>query len=244
MNMYIDLFQHIALFLDINELRNWGNVSRSQLLTNRVWKNLVKNKWHAIYGVIMRTSFNINDWNMKAKNILNGFSFRLDIFDREHGSSIFRLSAYAADVRYQKKGYFASYEADSRYGVIEAAIPGNRLRPSVSVNSHLISDILVETFEVGEFVEVQWRYNRSWPFGWWLGVVNSIEEGKIIIDFMSYAQKSRWRQTTAKIDNERFVEVFDGCSTGAVRKLTDKEQIEGQLRQSKWLYDNLFLAGK
>ena len=36
---------------------------------------------------------------------------------------------------------------------------------------------------MGEEVELQWKGRRSHPFGWWLGTVQSVQDGRITLVF-------------------------------------------------------------
>ncbi|CAL9018697.1 unnamed protein product, partial [Prunus brigantina] len=60
---------------------------------------------------------------------------------------------------------------------IENGVPWERLRaPPIETPPHDLhmSDCLNE-LQPGDHIEIQWRRNKEFPYGWWYGVVGHLE---------------------------------------------------------------------
>ncbi|KAJ6984925.1 hypothetical protein NC653_023039 [Populus alba x Populus x berolinensis] len=109
------------------------------------------------------------------------FWFPAQVFNRENGHVGFMLSCYDAELNY-----------DPRTDTFQARAP------SVDTSPHdlHISDYLHDLLP-GDHIEIQWRRNKEFPYGWWYGVVGHLEScdgnenycrchnsGKFILSFL------------------------------------------------------------
>ncbi|CAL5201981.1 unnamed protein product [Lathyrus oleraceus] len=171
------------------------------------------------------------------------FWFPAQVYNRENGHVGFMLSCYDAKVSYdsQTNTFQAKYPAHGRRGdARECGIPWKRLRtPPVDTCSHdlHISDCL-DDLHPGDHIEIQWRKNKEYPYGWWYGVVGHLEscDGNenhcrchisetVVVEFKHYTPGSRWRQTgiNRKDHREEGNEV-DGFY-GGIRKIESENEI-------------------
>ncbi|KAL6563748.1 hypothetical protein OROGR_002707 [Orobanche gracilis] len=171
------------------------------------------------------------------------FWFPAQVYNRENGHLGFMMSCYDAMVGYDRKTdtFHARYQPHgTRPGTIETGVTWDRLRaPLVDTSPHdlHISDCLNE-LRPGDHMEIQWRRNKEFPYGWWYGVVGHsetcdgnadycrcVDSDTVVLEFNQYAQSSRWRQTRLdrKDHREKGNEV-DGFY-GGVRKLYGHEEI-------------------
>ncbi|KAL3699611.1 hypothetical protein R1sor_017633 [Riccia sorocarpa] len=169
--------------------------------------------------------------------------FPAQIYNRENGHVGFMLSCYDAEVRYDRltDTFSARYPPHGpRAIVVEECVPWSRLRaPPVDTSAHELhaSDCL-EELRPGDHVEVQWRRNKEFPYGWWYGVVGHTDncfrdarhcrchsEDTVWLEFKQYTEGSRWRQ--AAVDRKSHREEGNEAEGfyGGVRKLRSKEEI-------------------
>ncbi|KAJ8633284.1 hypothetical protein MRB53_026620 [Persea americana] len=171
------------------------------------------------------------------------FWFPAQVYNREHGHVGFMLSCYDADLSYDSPtdSFHARYPPHGRRTmVIEEGVKWERLRaPPVETPAHElhISDCLND-LRPGDHIEIQWRRNKEFPYGWWYGVVGHLEScdenehlchchnsDTVMLNFNHYTPGSRWRQTTVNRKNHR----EEGNETdgfyGGIRKLHNKEEI-------------------
>ncbi|KAK4492335.1 hypothetical protein RD792_003139 [Penstemon davidsonii] len=171
------------------------------------------------------------------------FWFPAQVYNRENGHVGFLLSCYDAELSYDQRTdtFQARYPPHGRRAsTIESCVTWNRVRaPPVETSPHdlHISDCLNE-LHPGDHIEIQWRRNKEFPYGWWYGVVGHLEtcDGNInycrchdsdtlVLEFNHYTPGSRWRRTTVnRKDYREEGNEADGFY-GGIRKLGTKEEI-------------------
>ncbi|KAJ6385390.1 hypothetical protein OIU77_028548 [Salix suchowensis] len=108
------------------------------------------------------------------------FRFPAQVFNRENGHVGFMLSCYDAELNYDPRTdtFQARYPPHGRRAIAtESGVPWERLRaPSVDTSPRdlHISDCLHDLLP-GDHIEIQWRRNKEFPYGWWYGVVGHLE---------------------------------------------------------------------
>ncbi|KAG6513860.1 F-box protein At2g32560-like [Zingiber officinale] len=169
--------------------------------------------------------------------------FPAQVYNREHQHVGFLLSCYDAQVRYDCRTdtFLARYPPHGRRALVtEEGVEWKRLRaPPVNTcacDLH-ISDCLSELCP-GDHIEIQWRKNKEFPYGWWYGVIGHLEScdgnehfchcqmsNSIVLEFNQYTAGSRWRR--ASIDRKSHRE--EGNETdgfyGGIRKLQSQDEI-------------------
>lgn len=169
------------------------------------------------------------------------FCFPAQVYNRENGHVGFMLSCYDAHISYDPRTdtFQARYPPHGRRAVaIESGVPWERLRaPPVDTTPHdlHISDCLHE-LRPGDHIEIQWRRNKEFPYGWWFGVVGHLEScdgnycrchdsDTLVLEFNQYTPGSRWRHTTVnRKDHREEGNEVDGFY-GGIRKLNTEEEI-------------------
>ncbi|KAH0465847.1 hypothetical protein IEQ34_005950 [Dendrobium chrysotoxum] len=171
------------------------------------------------------------------------FWFPAQIYNREHGHVGFMLSCYDAELSYDcnTDTFHAKYPPHGRRTiVIEEGVEWDRIRaPPIDTLAHdlHISDCLHD-LHPGDHIEIQWRRNKEFPYGWWYGVVGHLQpcDGNehfcrchssetIILEFNQYTPGSRWRQATInRKDHREEGNETDGFY-GGIRKLYSKDEI-------------------
>ncbi|KAF4371978.1 F-box protein At2g26850 [Cannabis sativa] len=171
------------------------------------------------------------------------FFFPAQVYNRENGHVGFMLSCYDAQVSYDPRTdtFQARYPPHGRRAVaVETGVPWERLRaPPVETPPHdlHLSDCLHELCP-GDHIEIQWRRNKEFPYGWWYGVVGHLEScdgnenycrchdsDTVVLDFNQYTPGSRWRHTTvSRKDHREEGNEADGFY-GGIRKLNKEEEI-------------------
>eukprot|EP00250_Pteridium_aquilinum_P012263 c20608_g1_i1 orf=298-1392(-) len=170
-------------------------------------------------------------------------SFPAQVYNREHGHVGFLLSCYDAELSYDRKSntFKARYPPHgSRTVVTEEGVQWNRLRaPPIPTQAHELheSDCL-DVLRPGDHVEVQWRRNKDFPYGWWYGIVGHSDtctpesrrcschlDDTVWLEFNQYAAGSRWRRAAVnrKTHREEGNET-EGFYAG-IRKLQHKGEI-------------------
>ncbi|KAG0478746.1 hypothetical protein HPP92_013465 [Vanilla planifolia] len=174
------------------------------------------------------------------------FWFPAQVYNREHGHVGFMLSCYDAELCYDcnTDTFHARYPPHGRRTiVIEEGVQWDRVRtPPVDTLAHElhVSDCLHD-LQPGDHVEIQWRRNKEFPYGWWYGNVGHLEScngnehycrcktsDTLVLEFNQYAHGSRWRRAVInRKDHREEGNETDGFY-GGMRKLHDKDEI------SKW----------
>ncbi|TKY57124.1 F-box protein [Spatholobus suberectus] len=183
------------------------------------------------------------------------FWFPAQVYNRENGHVGFMLSCYDAELSYDPHTdtFQARYPPHGRRAVaVEHDIPWERLRaPPVDTLPHdlHISDCLYG-LHPGDHVEIQWRRNKEFPYGWWYGVVGHLElcdgnenychchsSDTVMLEFNQYTPDSRWRRTAiSRKDHREEGNEADGFY-GGIRKI--KSDTEISLWKSLWPSDVL-----
>uniref|UniRef100_A0A5B6ZZ94 Putative F-box family protein isoform 1 n=1 Tax=Davidia involucrata TaxID=16924 RepID=A0A5B6ZZ94_DAVIN len=171
------------------------------------------------------------------------FWFPAQVYNREDGHVGFMLSCYDAELSYDLRTdtFQARYPPHGRREIaVEKGVTWDRLRaPPVNTSPHdlHISDCLNE-LRPGDHIEIQWRRNKEFPYGWWYGVVGHLEScdgndnycrchgsDTVVLEFNQYTPGSRWRRTSInrKCHREEGNEA-DGFY-GGIRKLYSSDEI-------------------
>lgn len=171
------------------------------------------------------------------------FWFPAQVYNRENGHVGFMLSCYDADLSYDSHTdtFQARYPPHGRRSAaIEIGVSWDRLRaPPVETSPHdlHISDCLND-LRPRDHIEIQWRRNKQFPYGWWYGVVGHLEacdgnenychcheSDTVVLEFNQYAPGSRWRHTMInRRDHREEGNEADGFY-GGMRKLYHKDEI-------------------
>lgn len=171
------------------------------------------------------------------------FWFPAQVYNRESGHVGFMLSCYDAELSYDSHTdtFQARYPPHGRRTVaIENGVSWDRLRaPPVETPPHDLhmSDCLNE-LHPGDHIEIQWRRNKEFPYGWWYGVVGHLEscDGNesycrchnsetVVLEFNQYTPGSRWRRTSInRKDHREEGNEADGFY-GGIRKLCRNDEI-------------------
>lgn len=174
--------------------------------------------------------------------------FPAQVYNRENGHVGFMLSCYDAEVSYDRLSdtFNARYPPHGRRAInIEEGVPWDRLRkPPIDTPSHDLhaSDCLDE-LRPGNHIEIQWRKNKEFPYGWWYGVVGHLDScdgdehychchnsDTVILEFNHYTPGSRWRQTVVNRNNHKEVGNDTDGFYGGIRKLHGKDEISAWRR--------------
>ncbi|KAM3202554.1 F-box protein [Capsicum annuum] len=171
------------------------------------------------------------------------FWFPAQVYNRENGHVGFMLSCYDAELSYDLKtdSFQARYPPHGRRAIaIETGVTWDRLRaPPLDTSPHdlYISDCLTELCP-GDHIEIQWRRNKEFPYGWWYGVVGHLQtcdgneyycrchdSDTVVLEFNQYTPGSRWRTTNIdRKDRREEGNEADGFY-GGIRKLQSNEEI-------------------
>ncbi|CAI9106168.1 OLC1v1005248C1 [Oldenlandia corymbosa var. corymbosa] len=171
------------------------------------------------------------------------FWFPAQVYNRENGHVGFMLSCYDAELSYDARTdtFQARYPPHGNRAIaIETGVTWDRLRaPPIDTPPHNlhISDCLSE-LHPGDHIEIQWRRNKEFPYGWWYGVVGHLEtcdgnsnycrchhSDTVVLEFNQYTPGSRWRTTTvSRRDHREEGNEADGFY-GGIRRLHKTEEI-------------------
>ncbi|KAL1216991.1 F-box protein [Cardamine amara subsp. amara] len=171
------------------------------------------------------------------------FWFPAQVYNRENGHVGFMLSCYDAELSYDTHTdtFEARYPPHGRRAVaVEKSVTWDRLRSApIDASPHNLyeSDSLKE-LKPGDHIEIQWRRNKEFPYGWWYGIVGHLEScdgnlnhcdchlsDTVVLEFNQYTVGSRWRRTMIVRDHREEGNEEDGFY-GGIRKLKCKEDIE------------------
>lgn len=171
------------------------------------------------------------------------FWFPAQVFNRENGHVGFMLSCYDAELSYDSRNdtFQARYPPHGRRAVaIESGVTWDRLRAApVDTCPHdlHVSDCLND-LRPKDHIEIQWRRNKEFPYGWWYGIVGHLEtcdgndnychcheSDTVVLEFNQYTPGSRWRHTTIdRKDHREEGNEADGFY-GGIRKLYRNDEI-------------------
>ncbi|KAM7273194.1 hypothetical protein ACFE04_027858 [Oxalis oulophora] len=173
------------------------------------------------------------------------FWFRAQIYNRENGNVnvCFMLSCYDAEVSYDSRTdtFQARYPPHGRRAMaVENCVPWERLRaPPVDTLPHDLHDFdCLNELKPGDHIEIQWRIQKDFPYGWWYGVVGHLEScdgnqnycscqnsDTVVVEFNQYTPGSRWRITT--VNRKEHKEEGNNALGfyGGIRKLKSEDEI-------------------
>lgn len=169
------------------------------------------------------------------------FWFPGQVFNRENGHVGFMLSCYDAELCYDSRAdnFRARFSAEGR-ATVEHDIEWNRLRASaVDTPAHSLhlSDCL-DDLKPGDHIEIQWRRNIEFPYGWWYGVVGHSEpcdgcklhcqchsSDTVLLEFKQYTLGSRWRETVINRKDHREIGDEANGFYGGIRKVYNEDEI-------------------
>ncbi|XP_031266295.1 F-box protein At2g32560-like [Pistacia vera] len=169
------------------------------------------------------------------------FWFPAQVYNRENGHAGFMLSCYDAQLSYDSRtNTFRARYSNLGRRTVEENISWDRLRaPPTDTPSNVlhISDCL-DDLKPGDHIEIQWRRNKEFPFGWWYGVVGHLESCErngnhchchysdmMVLEFNQYPAGSQWRQTMINRKEHREVGNEADGFYGGIRKLYKEEEI-------------------
>ncbi|EPS66079.1 hypothetical protein M569_08700, partial [Genlisea aurea] len=171
------------------------------------------------------------------------FWFPAQVFNRENGFLGFALSCYDAKICYDSTtDHFIARYPSQGVSLIEESIGWNRIRaPVVDTPSNIlhVSDCLNE-LKPDDQVEIQWRKNNLFPYGWWYGVVGHLDScsgntycgcscrfnDSLIVEFKQYEVGSRWRKVKISRKKQGVVgDEVDGYY-GGIRRICREREIE------------------
>lgn len=171
------------------------------------------------------------------------FWFPAQVYNREHGHVGFLMSCYDAELCYDchTDTFQARYPPHGqRTIVIEEGVQWDRLRaPPVDTSAHDLHVCgCLNDLRPGNHIEIQWRRNKEFPYGWWYGVVGHLEScdgnehfcrcstsDTVILEFNQYTPGSRWRRAyISRKDHQEEGNETDGFY-GGIRKLHNKDEI-------------------
>ncbi|KAI3707707.1 hypothetical protein L6452_26336 [Arctium lappa] len=171
------------------------------------------------------------------------FWFPAQVFNRENGHVGFVMSCYDAKLCYDS--HTDTFEArypphGTRAVASESEVTWDRIRAApVDASPHdlHISDCLND-LRPKDHIEIQWRRNKQFPYGWWYGVVGHLEScggtdiscnchksDTVVLEFNQYAPGSRWRHMM--INRKGHCEEGNEADGfyGGIRKLYNKDEI-------------------
>ncbi|KAJ7960521.1 F-box protein family [Quillaja saponaria] len=232
---------HIASKSDLGSLKQGKQKGLMRILSLGWPLSWIRSKCDFDISSKRRTSLPINSimaWYLALET--GNFLFPAQVYNRENGQVGFMLSCYDAELSYDPctDTFQARYPPHGRRAMaMENGIPWERLRaPPVDTPPHdlHISDCLNE-LNPGDHIEIQWRRNKEFPYGWWYGVVGHLEScdrnhtycrchssDTIVLEFNQYTPGSRWRLTTINRKDHR--EEGNGADGfyGGIRKLKNE----------------------
>ncbi|KAK6149037.1 hypothetical protein DH2020_016562 [Rehmannia glutinosa] len=231
---------------------------RERCKSDHLWEKHMKQKWGGVIGDVAYREWQSQLASKRAPKFLHcktqimslylaletgKFWFPAQVFNREvqNGHVGFVLSCYDAQLSYDSTtdNFVARYRAQGR-SMIEEGIEWDRIRaPTIDTPANVlhISDCLDE-LKPGDHIEIQWRKNKVFPYGWWYGVVGHLEScyanefncqchinDSVILEFKQYNRGSRWSKTMISRKDHREVGNERDGFYGGIRKLYKKEEI-------------------
>ncbi|XP_078438442.1 F-box protein At2g32560-like [Wolffia australiana] len=213
---------------------------------DRLWSRHLEEKWGRLLEFIPDQKNSIMAF---YRSIETGrLCFPAQIFNRENGHPGFMLSCYDAEVSYDSvtDTFMARYPPHGRRAAaIEEDVTWERLRaPPVSASAYdLYSSNSLANLRPGDHVEVQWRRNKEFPYGWWYGVVGHLApcsgdelhchcgtSGEVVLEFKQYSAGSRWRRAILRREGSQEEGNEVAGFYGGVRKLNRRDEIAAWLR--------------
>jgi len=210
-------------------------------------------RWPMFHEALRHTA--LGDWRETYSAMSAGqLECALEIFDRQKKLG-FAMSAMPALCRWDRSGYVATHLSASE--VPPEFIPaeeGHRIRfcpltafqrlapakepGQVGSGAEYSYQVLTNDAEEiarlrpGQAVELQWKMQPLSPFGWWFGVLDSVEvvrdangEGAVAhLSFQHFPQDSRWRNLTVPLGHSAQMPCAMGGYSGGLRVVSDEER--------------------
>ncbi|KAI4373641.1 hypothetical protein MLD38_011747 [Melastoma candidum] len=180
------------------------------------------------------------------------FWFPAQVYNRENGHASFMLSCYDAEVCYDSRTdtFQARYPTHGRRSMpLEVGVTWERVRSPPTEITNLPHDLhasdCLTDLRPGDSIEIQWRRNKEFPYGWWYGVIGHLgscdhqgsqnlcrchECDDVALEFNQYSPDSRWRWVRISRRNHREEGNEDDGFYGGIRKLKEEEEISGWKR--------------
>lgn len=219
-----------------------------EVISGRHWKRLFSQRWPAFFDALNYFSDSV-DWMTAYRRMLSGqIECFLEVYERERKMG-FAMSCMVAKVSYHAgaRSYTASYVSASY--VLPEKIPEMerrrlrfcpcsaraQLQPEAQLSdpknfySHRILEG-TEDIQVGRGVELQWKMQSGSPFGWWFGVVESIEHrvpGKlaaVTMVFHHFPTNSRWYRLSVTVGDGQLRDCAIGGYHGGMRVCSEEER--------------------
>ncbi|XP_050237066.1 F-box protein At2g32560-like [Mercurialis annua] len=183
----------------------------------------------------------IMSWYLALEN--GSFWFPAQVYNRENGHVGFMLSCYDADLSYDPRTdtFQARYPPHGRRAIaIENGVTWERLRsPPIDTSPHdLHISTCLNDLLPGDHIEIQWRRNKEFPYGWWYGVVGHLDScdgnenycrchssDTVVLEFHQYTRGSRWRCTMINRKEHREEGNEADGFYGGIRKLNSNQEI-------------------
>jgi len=177
--------------------------------SNPAWSSLYKRRFPVFYEMLH--SEGIEDWKQCLRDTLTGKKLvDVQVYHRNRSSG-FDMSCFTGRCSLlsttNKKG-----EVDPSNDTYKAFFPGVNARKETEetcsgdqiralpkrVRGMPVRDVYQpehpENCKVGDCVELQWKKPRHGAFGWWFGIVDSIdkETGDVLLAFTHFQKTSSW----------------------------------------------------
>lgn len=169
------------------------------------------------------------------------FWFPAQVYNRENGKIGFVLSCYDAEVGYDSRtdSFKARYSPQGR-STVEYNVEWDRVRPPAvdTPSRYLHASSCLDDLAPGDHIEIQWRRNKDFSYGWWYGVVGHVEycdgdkmycqchdNETVILEFKQYTPGSRWRLAEMNRKEHREIGNESDGFYGGIRKLYHEDEI-------------------
>lgn len=221
----------------------------SRAMCARHWERLYCSRWPAFYDAqvhCVATRGEIVDWKKAYCETYSGeFQCVLEVYEREKKKG-FIMSCMSAVVVYHacSNSFTANYVSASYVAPENIPFLDRRrlrfcpssaraqLRPLLmpeegnTLYSHRILEG-TESIKAGAGVELQWKMQRSSPFGWWFGTAESVETvgdiAKVTMIFKHFPAASRWYRVTVTVGDGVTRDCPIGGYHGGMRVCTEAE---------------------
>ncbi|CAJ1398105.1 unnamed protein product [Effrenium voratum] len=222
-------------------------------LCNRQWERMYAERWRAFHEAQVyhsELSRQPVDWKSMYQHTDAGrHEALLEVYDREKKLG-FAMSCMLAKVIWDSRtnSYIASYVSASqvlpeRISYLETyrlrfCPPSVRRQLRPELRPPQAPDVYgyrvlagVPDVKAGQGVELQWKMQQGSPFGWWFGIVESLERDKagrarLTMTFEHFPSSSRWRRLQIVIGDGSTRQCAIGGWHGGVRAVTHCEQKE------------------
>ncbi|KAG6468368.1 hypothetical protein ZIOFF_073044 [Zingiber officinale] len=161
-----------------------------------------------------------------------------------HGHLGFMLSCYDAEVSYDGRTdtFLARYPPHGRRTVVIEGVEWDRLRPppmdTPAYDLH-ISNCL-NNLQPVDHIEIQWRRNKEFPYGWWYGGIGQLESCDGNRHFCCCHLSGWWYGGISQLESCDGNRHFCCCHLSVLFKSQLKQsQVEHQLRREVEIQSHL-----